>query len=112
MIDALRIIIAKSPQAAAQAVQCIAAIKARSPMLQHRYNRVAETAFSDPQAEPFTPEERLIVAEHINDEGGEGSAKLLDVRVRVNNAEKAEVQRLAADAGMTVSDFIREKIGL
>jgi len=110
MINALRIIIAKSPIAASQAVQCIAAIKAKSPVLQQRYNRVVEMAFSDPQSEPFTAEERQLIAEHVTGEGGEGSAKLLDVRVRVNASEKAEIQRLAADVGLTVSDYIRSKI--
>lgn len=109
MIDALRIIVAKSPLAASQAVQCIAAIKTKSPVLQQRYNRVVEMAFSDPQAEPFAPEERQLIAEHITGEGGEGS-KTFDVRVRVNAAEKAEIQRLAADEGLNVSDYIRSKI--
>ena len=110
MIDALRIIVAKSPYAASQAVQCIAAIKAKSPVLQQRYNRVVEMAFSDPQAEAFTPEDRQLIAEYVTGEGGEGSAKLLDVRVRVNASEKAEVQRLAADASLTISDYIRSRI--
>lgn len=110
MIDALRIIVAKSPLAASQAVQCIAAIKAKSPVLQQRYNRVVELAFSDSQADPFTSEERQLIAEHVTGEGGEGSAKTFDVRVRVNASEKAEIQRLAADAGLTVSDYIRSRI--
>jgi len=108
MIDALRLMIARSPQASGQAIDCIKAIKAKSPVLQHRYNRAAEAAFADPNAE-FAPDERELIASYIDDEGGDGP-KLLDVRIRVDQAEKAAIQQMATDAGMTVTEFIRSKI--
>lgn len=110
MIDALKLIVARSPQAASMAMQCISAIKAKSPVVQHRYNRTVEYALSDPMAD-FASDERELIASYVAGEDGD-EARTLDVRVRVNAEEKSEVQRMAKDAGQTVSDFIREKIGL
>lgn len=109
MIDALRIIVGKSPTAAKEAMQCMRAVAVKSPVVQHRYNRVVEMAFSDPEAK-FTAEERELIASCTGDDGGD--AKLLDVRVRVNAEEKIIVQHMAAEAGMNVSEFIRDRIGL
>lgn len=109
MEEALRIIVAKSPGAGSQAMQCLRALGVKSPIVQERYNRVVEIAFSDPQAE-FTPADRALIAEYV---GGQKSAnKDTDLRVRVTADEKAEVQEMAKEVGLTVSDFIRERIGL
>lgn len=35
-----------------------------------------------------------------------------DVRLRVNEAEKREVERIAREERLTVSDLIRERLGL
>lgn len=111
MIDALKLIVARSPMAASQAMQCISAIKAKSPVVQHRYNRCVEAAFSDPNAE-FSADERELIAEYVASEGGEDrpQSKFFDVRIRVNATEKAAIQQKAANAGLTVSDFIRGRI--
>lgn len=106
MIDALRIIAAKSPYAGAQAMQCIKAIQAKSPIVTERYNRVVELAFSDPQAD-FSPEERQLIADHIG--GGDGN-RSVTVRFRVTQAERADLETLAADAEMDVSEYIRSLI--
>ena len=106
MIDALRIIAAKSSYAGAQAMQCIKAIQVESPIVKERYNRVVELAFSDPQAE-FTPEERQLIAGFIN--SGEPH-KTATIRFRVSPAEQEDVQRMADAANMNVSDYIRSLI--
>ncbi len=106
MIEALRIIAAKSPHAGTQAMQCIKAIQVNSPIVKERYNRVVEMAFSDPQAE-FTSGDRQLIAESIN--GGE-SNRTATVRFRVSPAEQEDLQRMADDAGVTVSDYIRSRI--
>jgi len=109
MIDALKLIVARSPQAGSMAMQCMQAVKVKSPVLQHRYNRTVETAFSDPNAE-FLPAERELIASYI--ESDDDGPKTLELRIRVNAKEKSTIQEMASDADMTVSDFIRDKIGL
>jgi hypothetical protein len=111
MINALRLIITKSPVAMREAIAAIRAIDAKSPMVQHRYNTVVDLALSDPQAE-FTAEERSMLAENLDSATSGGNAKTVDVRVRLTADEKATVQSMAQADGMNVSDFIRSKIGL
>jgi hypothetical protein len=106
MIEALRIIAARSPYAGSQAMQCIKAIQVESPIVNERYNRVVELAFSDPQAE-FTPEERQLIAGFINEGDGKRSET---VRFRVTAAEQASLEDKANDASMNVSDYIRSLI--
>lgn len=108
MEEALRIIVAKSPMAGSMAMQTLQAIKAKSPVLQDRYNRSVQTALSDAQAD-FTPEERSLIASFI---GGNEPLRAYDVRVRVTAEEKDRIQQMAAAEDMTVSDFIRDRIGL
>lgn len=110
MIEALRIIAAKSPYAGAQAMQCIKAIQVKSPIVTERYNRVVELAFSDPQAE-FTPEERQLIAVHIADHIADGDGnRSVTVRFRVTAAERADLETLASGAGVHVSEYIRSLI--
>lgn len=110
MKEALRIIVAKSPAAGGQAMQAIRAAEVNSPVAQARYDRVVEIALSDPQAD-FEPAERTLIAQYVG--GGNGEAlRTMDIRIRVNAGEKASVQEMAREAGQTVSDFIRERIGL
>ncbi len=108
MEDALRIVIAKSPQAAPQAMKAIHSVHAKSPMLQHRYNAVVDAALNDPQAE-FNAEERELLARFVA--AGE---KIRETRlqVRVTIAEKLYLRQMAAEQNLTLSDYIRKKIGL
>lgn len=107
MIDALRIIAAHSPHAGAQAVQCINAIKAKSPIVQQRYNRVVEMAFDDQQAD-FTPDERRLIAGYLNlDDETETESRTLTARFRVTPSEMREIQLRASDQGKDVSEFLR-----
>lgn len=71
MKQALQIIIAKSPSASDEAMDCLKAIQVRSPIVQRRYENAVRLAFADPQAE-FTPEERELIAGYLanDDEGG------------------------------------------
>lgn len=106
MIEALRIIAAKSPYAGSQAMQCIKAVQMKSPIVTERYNRVVELAFSDPQAD-FSPEERQLIADHI---GGGNGKRTETVRFRVTQSERADLETLAADADMEMSEYIRSLI--
>ena len=108
MIDALRIIAARSPYAGGQAMQCIRAIQAKSPVVKDRYNRVVDMAFGDPQAE-FTPEERQLIAIYID--GGDGENKTQVVHWRVTPSEYADLKQLTEDGGYnSMSDYLRSQV--
>ena len=49
--EALKVIIAKSPDAASQAIKTIHAMNVKSPLRQHRYNATVDAALNDPKAE-------------------------------------------------------------
>lgn len=110
MLEALKLIAARSTLAAGDAIKCIRAIDNDSPAVQHRYNSVVEVALNDPGAE-FSGTERAQILAHVVSTA-ENEARTLDVRVRVNQAEKAAIQEMAAKAGLTVSDFIRDRLEL
>ena len=106
--EALKLVIAKSPAAAGQAIKTIHALNVKSPLRQHRYNATVDAALHDPEAD-FTPEERALLAQFIA--AGE---KIRETRlqVRVTIAEKLYLQHQAAENKMTLSAYVREKLGL
>jgi hypothetical protein len=108
MEDALKLIIAKSPQAASQAMKTIQAVHAKSPMLQHRYNAAVDAALNDSQAE-FTPDERQLLARFVA--AGE-RIRETRLQVRVTITEKLYLRQMASEQNLTLSDFIRQKVGL
>lgn len=107
MEQALKIIVSKSPSTARDAMQCLQAIRAKSPMVQVRYNRVVEAAMSDQDAD-FTPDERAIIAEAV--ELPEGESRGFTLRVRLTPNEQADLQAAADEAGMTMSDYVRSRL--
>ena len=106
MDKALRLIIAKSPNNYQGAIRALRTAQHRPNARPVQY--VLEQALVDPVAE-FTASERAGIAALLS---GNDEARTLDIRLRVSADEKAEVQRMAEESGMTVSDFIRSKIGL
>jgi hypothetical protein len=105
MIDTLKLIVARSPNAGQIAVQCIRVARAESPALQARYNQVAEVALADPAA-GWTPQERTQIAAHL-DAAESGIRKAQNINIRVS-AEDADTIRLLAEAQqMTVSEYVR-----
>lgn len=106
--EALRLVIAKSPLTINEAPKALRALLNNTPTAHTRAERVIEYALRDPQA-TFTTDERSLLAGMLT---SVDQQRNLDIRVRVNADEKTEVQQMATEAGMTVSDFIRSKIGL
>ena len=108
MEEALKMVIAKSPAAAKQALKTIHAMNVKSPLRQHRYNATVDAALHDPQAD-FTAEERALLAKFVA--AGE---KIRETRlqVRVTIAEKLYLQHQAAEQNMTLSAYVRDKLGL
>lgn len=107
IIEALKVIIAKSPNASEEAIRTIAAARNRSPILQVRYSNVLIRAFADPAAK-FTPAERELLSSVI--EAPEGQGRDYTLRVRLTNAERAQIETAADAAGMNVSDYVRSKL--
>lgn len=107
MESALRIIIARSPNATGEAIATLAAIRAKSPVLQLRYNHAAELAFNDPGA-TFTPEERAEIAANL----GSGVDEIRDytLRIRLTDAERIDLTRMAEAAGMSMSEYVRARV--
>jgi hypothetical protein len=105
MTNLLALIAGRSPAAARMAADAILSAQNKSPMAAARAARAARFALGDSQA-TFTDAERRQIAEMLDTERG------VDIRLRVTADEKADVQAMAESAGLTVSDFIRSKIGL
>lgn len=68
MNDALQLIIARSPEAASWAMDCMRAIRAKSPMTAMRYMNAVNVALNDPQAK-FTADERELLASYLSADG-------------------------------------------
>jgi len=105
--DAVRLIAAKSPQAAKEAIHLLRT-PGDAPLRQNRYNRIAEWAVSDPQAD-FTPEERRIITSFLQADDA-GTERAFMLRVRLTESEREELQTASEAAGMTMSEYARRKI--
>jgi hypothetical protein len=108
MEDALRMIIGMSSNAAEEAMKCIQAIHAGSPVVQQRYNRVVELALADRTVE-FSHEERALMAEFVNvPDGGDTRDFILHIRLTADERESLTAE--AQDAGMNMSQYARTKL--
>jgi len=107
MSDALRTIIACSPNAAGSAMDCLRAIAVKSPAVQSRYDNSVHLALHDPAA-VFTPEQRALLAEFAG--GGEPETRTVMQPVRLSPAERQELEDAAQAAGQSLSDYIRSRL--
>ncbi len=107
IIDALKLVIARSPRAAEDAIRTIAAARNNSPVLQVRYSNVLIQALADPEAS-FTPDERAILAAGI--EAPESESRDFTLRVRLTDAERASLQAAANAAELSMSEYVRSKL--
>lgn len=108
-LEALQVIIARSPAAFGEASRTIQALQANSPIIQQRLNFVGSMALNDPQAE-FTADERRLIAAVM---GLEGDSDITTISFKLTKAERADVERLAQAEGFKdLTSYIRSKIGL
>ena len=107
IIDALKIIIARSPRAAETAVRTIEAARHNSPVLQTRYANVLIMALADPEA-TFSPAERATLATAI--EAPETNSREFMLRVRLTEQDRAELQQLSEQDGIGMSEYVRRKL--
>lgn len=107
MEEALKTIISKSSLAMGDAITCLRAIAAKSPVVQQRYNHVVDLALNDPSAH-FTTEERAIIAEGLSVPGSE--TRDFTLRVRLTQSERVTLQEAANDADLDLSEYVRRKL--
>lgn len=107
MLDALKLIAGRSGEAMHEALKAIQAVNAGSPVVQQRYNHVAEIALNDASAE-WTPSEKLSIIEHIDQVGSVGREFVL--HVRLTDTERDELQLAADAAGTNMSEYARRMI--
>lgn len=106
MDEALRLIIAKSPNNFQGAIRALRTAQRRPNARPVQY--VLEQALVDPLAN-FTSAERSNIAALLS---GEDDTRADVLRLRVTADEKSDVQHAADEAGLTVSEYIRSKLGL
>lgn len=109
MENTLRVIIAASPAAAGEAMACIRAIRANSPVVGIRFARVVETALTDPEAR-FTPEQRAEIAELLDIPAIEN--RDVTFRIRLTVAERDAIQAAADNEGLSMSEWARRRLFL
>jgi hypothetical protein len=107
IIEALKIIIAKSPNAAEEAIRTIAAARNNSPILQVRYSNVLIRALADPRAE-FTPDERELLAAVIETPGT--ATRDFTLNLRLTSSERVELEQAAQTAGLSLSEYSRQQL--
>jgi hypothetical protein len=105
-INPLAIIAGGSSAAARMATDALRAQQNGSPMAAARAARAARFALGDSQA-TFTDAERRQIAELL-----ENDRDAAPIRFRVTADERARLEQMAEDAELSISDFIRQKIGI
>lgn len=106
-IELLRLIAARSPAALQEAADAIRAQQIGSPLAARRAERAASLALADAAAQ-WSAEERAALAGLL----GAEEARTQYIRLRVSASEKAEVQRVAGETGLSVSNYIRQRLEL
>jgi hypothetical protein len=106
MEEALKLIIGRSSLAMREAIDCLRAISARSPIVAQRYANALSLALNDPEAQ-FTPEERQILADAYQTPGGRGGHML---RIRLSEQEHTVLVERSEAVGETMSDYARKRI--
>lgn len=105
--DALRLIVARSPRAAENALRTMAAARNNSPVLQTRYIICLQMALADPDAE-FTAAERQLLADGIPD--SDSDTRGYTLRIRLTDGERECLTREATEAGQTMSEYARRRL--
>lgn len=104
IIQALKIMIVKSPAAAGAAAN---ALQSKS-RIQENFNRLVPAALNDPNAR-FTEEDRLVIAAAM-EKPDTKSVRSITLHVRITEQEKELLEKRAAAAGMSMSEFLRQLI--
>lgn len=108
--ELLALIIARCPDLAHQATGALRAHQTNSQIAQRRIIAVVSDAVR--LYDDWTEDERAALIEVARLAAGGKPQRTLNLIVRASADEKARVQALADEAGQSVSDYIRQRIGL
>lgn len=108
--DALTTIIVRCPDLLRQATHALRAWRGTSPIREQTFARVILDALRQ-YGEEFSPEERAAMLALLP-ATEENEARTLNIIIRATATEKSRVQARADEAGQTMSDYIRTRIGL
>jgi len=107
MLDALKLIAGRSGEAMHDALRAIQAVTAGSPVVQQRYNHVAEIALNDASAE-WMPDERQAIIAHMD--ATDATNREYSLRIRLTDAERDALKEQAGLCGQTMSEYVRRMI--
>ena len=107
MLDALKLIAGRSGDAMRDALKAIQAVNAGSPMVQQRYNQVAEIALNDASA-GWTSSERQSIVAHID--AADSDTRDYSLRIRLTDSERDTLKRQSDLYGQTLSEYVRRMI--
>jgi len=103
--DVLRLIIAKSPAATREAIKALRA--SDSPTAAIRYGHVLTMALEDPQGK-FAADERVLLASQLPEDTSETLDYVL--KVRLSGADRLALERRAEAAGVSLSEWARQRL--
>lgn len=110
MENALKLIIAKcNPQTAEEAIRTMAAMRNNSPIVHIRYLNLLQRALADNSID-WTPDERTILARAIEPVETSSETRDFTLRVRLTPTERAQLQDLADQEDLDLSEYVRRKI--
>lgn len=104
MTTALRMMAGRAPSVMHEALK---ALHAPEGTRQMRYNRVAQSALRDPEAD-WTPEERTALVNLIEPMEGDNRDTLLSVRL--SSDERAMLEDAATLADLSLSEYARRRL--
>lgn len=109
--QALASIIARCPDLAHQATAALLAYQRNSPIARQRVLAVIGDALRQ-YADDFSDDERAELDSLARVAAGGTARRELNLIVRTTPDEKAQIQAAADAAGVSMSDYIRQRIGL
>jgi len=108
-VEALKIMVSKgNPTTSYAAAIALASRSESDAILQTRYNRVASLAMRDPTPGRYTDDEMVVISDAIR--VVENARRIRLVNFLLTPGEKAAIDAAAAEAGQSLSDFIRSRI--
>ncbi len=106
---ALQIIIMRAPQCAREVSKFQDAVSKKSGILYKRFRVLVDNAMSGEEREDFTQEEKSLLGEVLLALSPERKTDVLPT-IRVTPAEREKVEEDAANAGLSVSAYVRERL--
>lgn len=105
MEEALKLITAKSPMARRDAGLVMRLLVLGSKGAGQRYQSVLVTALADPEAD-FTAEEKQMLVRA----GGSNEQMTAKLSIVMTETERAKLESMAAEARLSMSKFVRQRL--